>query len=231
MKVYLDFDGVFVDSAFEAFRIMLASAGEIDSPADNDKDFLYKKFYNYRPYVGPAWNYKCVLKTILNNTDFVIPNQLTNEIKQFEINFFETRKKFKETNYNKWILLHKCYPFAEIFRNKLSTSKYKFIFLTNKNSDAVRDILRSMLPPLHNLDIISTTRYDSNMSKGDILSSLGTEEFIFIDDIIRICEDVQTKHPNSMVINANWGYSTNYDQRNTFVKVLSDKQVIQELFS
>lgn len=231
MKVYLDFDGVFIDSAFEAFRIALSTANQISDPLDNSKDILYKSFLKYRPYVGPAWNYKCVLDTILHSKSFLIPREVNEEINDFERKFFNTRKFFKEINFNSWISLHKTYKFSNMFLEHLKKdTDHEFIFFTNKNSDAVKSILKVLLPPLHTYKIISTTNFDNNMSKGDILLSIEKDNFILIDDIVRICEDVQNKNPNAIVLNADWGYSTKDDKNNTFVRVLNSSQIIKEVF-
>jgi hypothetical protein len=216
--IYLDFDGVFVDSAFEAFRIMMCTQKHIDSPFDNSADSYYDEFYKLRPYVGPAKNYYNVYNIIVNRKNIAV-NDISSESIEFEKLFFETRKQYKQQNIDNWIGIHTLYDFSYKFCDLDIRFEKECCFLTNKNKEPVTTLLQTLLPKLSNIKVISMTEFDVHETKGTVLKKMPSDGFSFIDDSVEICEDVKLHNPSANVICAGWGYSTDCNKNNTKIPV------------
>jgi hypothetical protein len=215
MKLYLDFDGVIIDSAFEAFRVMMSAKNEIEHIFSDQKDFLYEKFRSIRPLVGPAWNYNYIYKILIDEEIIIIPQYPDKDDIEFENNFFQRRIESRQENIFNWINLHNKYNFTRFLVNiietkRLETSSIKII--TNKDAESVYHILRQTIPSMSRVKIISMTDFDYGYKKSyyfrDHLKE--NEKTLFIDDSENICNEVESLNISFLkTYNARWGYVEN----------------------
>lgn len=199
MILLFDFDGVICDSAFEAFRIALTTAGCIQDPFVSDCDHLYEKFLEKRTSVGPAWNYHYVMDELIHNKWHPWKNnKLSNA---FARSFFSVRKQAQK-NQKEWISLNPFYPkISEILTN------HTISVLTNKNKAPVE-----MLLDYHGIrydTIISMPEQHVYQNKCDLMNDyFRGEQIKFIDDHIGIVSDVISRTKLDIdVKHASWGYT------------------------
>jgi hypothetical protein len=236
--LFLDFDGVLIDSAFEAFRVMLATKNMIESPLDSSLDDLYDSFKLLRPHVGPAWNYSYVFKSLKQNIPLQIPINPTAEDIKFEENFFNTRGSFKFSAPLDWIKLHRSYQFSNELSFLLERGSIKLnqiIILTHKDVGSVKALTRHYIPSLSNVVIISMTDFDYSLTKKDIIYTHLDDNLMnfFIDDNIDICSDTIRNNKSNMlkVFLADWGYSNEDDRKETICNCLGYREIVEILSS
>lgn len=196
--IVLDFDGVICDSAFEAFRIAMYTAGAIKSAFDSSRDELYQNFYELRAYVGPAWNYYYVTKEILHGEKYAW--HLNNEVELFEKNFFACRAD-AQSNKLAWLKLNPVYPkIREIL------SEFSYDILTNKNTEAVVEILNYHEFQYDN--VFSMPEMKQFNSKVDFLNHRYRGYSVnFVDDHIDTVQIAREKSEiNLSLAHAGWGY-------------------------
>jgi len=199
LLIVFDFDGVICDSAFEAFRMALTTAGEISNPFIETSDILYPKFYEKRIAVGPAWNYYYVMQELLNNK--WVPWIESDSSEKFAKKFFETRRKAQQSKKD-WLYLNPLYDnIVEIL------SPHTITILTNKNRDSVEELL------IHNKisfdGIISMPEHKRFKNKTDLMNYYYRDETVkFIDDHLGIITDVRSRAMfNVDARHASWGYT------------------------
>jgi CMP-N-acetylneuraminic acid synthetase len=91
--IFLDFDGVIVDSANEAYAITMLTTERIKTLSDLDLNSEHAvRFLKQRCHIGPAWNYYYLLKSIDDNKDLsfseILPNEAGKEGKKFPRTIF-----------------------------------------------------------------------------------------------------------------------------------------------
>ena len=215
MKLYLDFDGVLIDSSFEAFRVMMSAKNEIDHILSHQKDFLYERFRGIRPLVGPAWNYNYIYKMLNDDEKIIIPQYPDEKDIEFEKKFFQKRLEFRAENIFNWISLHQKYNFTKFLVTIIELKKIQtrnITILTNKDAGAVYHILRQMIPSMSRVKIISMTDFDYGYKKSDYFRDhlKENEKTLFIDDSENICHAVDNlKIYFLKTYNARWGYIEN----------------------
>ena len=234
--LFLDFDGVLVNSAFEAFRMLLTTKGEIKNPSESHKDELFKKFNELRPFVGAAWNYFYVFESITKNIAFDLPNSPTAEDVSFEESFFNTRNYFKFKNLLEWINLHKTYPFSlelPLIIEQGFILSNQILIITHKDAGAVKALIRQFIPALSNTKILSLTDFDYSTTKKDIIINYMDNKSVnyFIDDSINICQDTMNNIKSSELRTylADWGYSTSDQRAKSNCNMVSCKEIINIL--
>lgn len=200
-EIYLDFDGVICDSAFEAFRVGLVAHGASSSAYYNGLDYLYPKFLEKRAHVGPAWNYFYVFRELLENN--WSPWLASDEAVMFQRVFFEERAKACQ-QMEQWLRLHKFYP---VVLDALKKSKKALNILTNKNSEPVFQLLE--ISGIEVADVFSMPELPEFRDKTDFLFKLG-KNVKFIDDHPSIVRGVMVGAPNVDVKQAKWGYGVEW---------------------
>jgi len=206
--LFLDFDGVLFDTVEEAYQVAINTKIYKNRKLPlNSLD----KFRKYRCLVGPAWNYYYVMEAIFNETK--LKNSTTfiesNDTKEFEKDFFESRKDLKLSNYKFWLNLNKQYLFLEKLQKIEKSLDILIYIITTKDKQTVQDLLNEFKIDFINDDFIlgkdSFNKYDSK--KNIILQILNENDYkaLFIDDLhehLKLCEGIE----NLQLIQADWGY-------------------------
>jgi FMN phosphatase YigB (HAD superfamily) len=206
-KIFLDFDGVLVDSAFEAFRVASACGGYIQTPFDASCDDRYSSFLKLRLKVAPAWNYYYVIREIFGTSVQKHKWVFTEEAKDFEMKFLKTRDAARKNRNKEWLSLHRKY-FDLTWLNNLDCAE----IVTNKPKNAVIDLLnfygccslasrvfdRSDWPDCHRKQSFIEARIQSEK----------VDSAIFVDDHAATLADLSENQ--QLVVKsfqASWGYS------------------------
>ena len=223
--IFLDFDGVIVDSISECFCVSLDTYyHENNFKYDND---VYKNlFYKYRYLVGPVYQFMSLHKMLekiintevnesesiklFNKIDSNYPNQLK---KEYEYNFFQNRKLYKN-NIDKWLKMHELTKFGESIK-QVENYKHYYI-ITTKDKDSVKKLCDYFSIGINN--IFSKDDFNSFGSKGKIISHFINnsiyESVIFIDDSVKHLDSVDDKRVKLFF--ANWGYDTKSNKYKTY---------------
>jgi phosphoglycolate phosphatase-like HAD superfamily hydrolase len=213
--IFLDFDGVIVDSIRECYIISFNSYYDID-------DFKYDKqayedlFYKYRYLAGPVYQFMSlhnmlekVINTDLNESESIeLFNKIDSEYslelkKQYEYTFFQNRKLYKK-NMKDWLNLHELTEFGKSIQ-QLEDSTHHYI-ITTKDKDSVKLLCDYFSICINN--IFSKDDYNSIGSKGEIISNFldrsEYESVVFIDDSVKHLDSVDDSRVKLFF--ANWAY-------------------------
>jgi phosphoglycolate phosphatase-like HAD superfamily hydrolase len=219
--VFFDFDGVLFDTVREAYAVAMVALGNSIRIADVDFSSRYfQKFSQCRHLIGPAWNYYYLMRSIYKESarstadlEAKYKNSLDQRIQgeylSFEKNFFQARKKIRETERDHWLSLIFPYSIVEDVRILMSEFKGHFFLVTTRDRESVLDLLE-----LHNLDIpefniFTKKEYALYNSKVNIIQDLirkhQIEKSLFIDDLeehLVACRTIESL----TTIQAKWGY-------------------------
>ena len=218
--VFLDFDGVIIDSIKECFLLSKdIYYGFSDFKYDNKE---YKKiFCAFRGLVNPPFEYMVLHKTIecyLKNNilDFKLKfaelkkGVNLDQKSKFEYLFFQLRKYYQK-NINNWLLLHQITNFGKTLQNK---NLENYFIVTTKNKESVRLLLNFFIIKIENIFDIKNYRLQG--SKGKVISSfLDNSKYnqaIFIDDAVENLNSVNDKRIKCYF--ADWGYGDNTTYEN-----------------
>tara|TARA_B100001057_G_scaffold80535_1_gene75779 strand:- start:12604 stop:13296 length:693 start_codon:yes stop_codon:yes gene_type:complete len=213
--IFLDFDGVIVDSIKECYLVSKDTYFGFINNYKSNKEYE-KLFHKYRYLVGPVPQYMVlhrVLDDFCNNKIMEIQikkhfkkleKDLSNSIKNhYEYIFFKTRDFYKK-DLKKWVELHSLTMFGKTLQNKVLGTNYNI--LTTKDKKSVE-----LLCDFYNINIsniFSNKEYNLNGSKGKIISDFidrtQYESAIFIDDSVHHLNTVKDKRVKLYF--ANWGY-------------------------
>lgn len=206
--VFLDFDGVLFDTVEEAYQVAINIKiyKNMKLPSNS-----LDKFRKYRCLVGPAWNYYYVMKAIFDETELIDSTVFieSNDAKEFEKDFFESRKDLKLSNYKFWLNLNKQYLFLEKLQKIEKSLDILIYIITTKDKQTVQDLLNEFKIDFIKSDFIlgkdSFNQYGSK--KNVILQVLKEDDYkaIFVDDLyehLKLCEGIE----NLQLIQADWGY-------------------------
>ncbi len=206
--LFLDFDGVLFDTVEEAYQVAINTKMYKNQKLPLDS---LNKFRKYRYLVGPAWNYYYVMKAIFNETE-LIDNTVfieTNDAKEFEKDFFESRKNLKVSNYKFWLKLNKQYPFLEKLQKTARSLDTLIYVITTKDKQTVQDLVNEFKIDFINSDfILGKDSFNQYGSKKNIILQVlkeGDYKAIFVDDLyehLKLCEGIE----NLQLIQADWGY-------------------------
>ncbi|GEK15073.1 cytidylyltransferase domain-containing protein [Aliivibrio fischeri] len=212
--VFLDFDGVVVDSAKEAYAISMLTSGKINKLDELDLDSEHcKRFLGQRCHIGPAWNYFYLLKCIDENKESqfsdILPNEAGKEAKKFLNEFFATRQVIRNHFWDDWLKLNELYNGSERFIELINNNK-NVVIVTTKDSATVNALLIKY-GIKREIDIYDSKDYDQfgckSLFMDDFIKNNKIKKAIFIDDSyshIAKCEWVE----NLSVVQAKWGYVT-----------------------
>ena len=213
--IFLDFDGVIVDSIKECYKVSFKSSYDIEE-FKYDLQYYEKLFYKYRYLVGPVYQFmslhKMLENAINNNLSESESIKLFNKIdldysfelkKEYENNFFKNRSFYKK-NMNDWLNLHELTRFGKTIQ-QLEDYRNHYI-ITTKDKDSVKLLCDYFSISIRN--IFSKDDYNCFGSKGKIISDFidnsKYETVIFIDDSVKHLDSVNDKRVKLFF--ADWGY-------------------------
>jgi len=234
--VFLDFDGVLFNTVREAYAVSMISTGKLNIIENIDFDSEhYIQFEKYRYLIGPAWNYKYLLKVLLENKQQNIETNYYDLVKiakkkdynLFEKAFFNTRKQLQKNDFQKWLKLNTSYPFLLLIKKLLINYKNNFIIVTTKDKDTVYQLLQLENIIFDKKAIYDKYDFEKYTNKSEIIKMLMTSmeitNAIFIDDSRKHLESC-LKIKNLELFQASWGYISSKDL-NTF----SDKEIFSKI--
>lgn len=209
MKIFLDFDGVLFDTAYEAYIVSCLAYQEVTgSPIEID----YYQFLEYRYLVGPAWNYKYIIDFLSNSASVQPKESIANAVHEdysvFEKVFFATRNRLKEADFSNWIALNKPYDFF-FYMKKLSLVIENAYVVSTKDKESIVDILSFNGFPISHEKIFGANDFNEYKTKGNlILSELFPEDdgIVFIDDMKKHLESLSNCATACLKIQPSWGY-------------------------
>jgi len=205
-QIYLDCDGVLIDSAYEAYSVMCLSGGSKAMPT-NSKEF--KLFQQLRPRVTHAWHYRYVWNIINDSHEakkISIPDSPTDSDIKYQETFRSKRSLLKNDCYKDWLDLHRPFPFLKAIATLMNEES--FTVLTTKDAISVESLL-SHFAQWKNINIIDS-RATLLASKGEIIKKLTIKSVpsLFIDDSIQNLESAKDIK-NIKLLWATWGYVEN----------------------
>lgn len=210
--VFLDFDGVIVDSAKEAYAMTMLTAGRIKTLSDLDLNSEHaERFLKQRCHIGPAWNYYYLLKSIEENKDLSFPELLPNEAgkegKKFQDQFFATRQVIINHFWDDWLDLNEIYNGSDVFIDLINQNN-NIVIVTTKDAPSVKALLEKY-GVSREIAIYDATYYedfgckslfiDDFMKKNYIKSSLFIDDSLFHLDKCNWINNLKT-------MQAQWGY-------------------------
>ncbi|WP_324172636.1 HAD family hydrolase [Sulfurimonas sp.] len=233
--VFLDFDGVLFNTVKEAYivsMIALNNENTINNLSFNSNE--YKLFSKFRYLVSPAWNYKYILKLIIedkiNNFELnyrCLKNKANkNEYIKFEESYFNTRKKLKNLYFKKWLKLNEPYKFFELIKSFLINLADNFIIVTTKDKATVLKLLELNGIYFNSKHIYDNKDFEIFKDKANIIKDIMNIEnitkAIFVDDNLDhllLCKNIN----NLDVYQANWGYISEKDSNAVDEKTIISK--------
>ena len=213
--LFLDFDGVIVDSIKECYKVSLDSYYKEDSMRFDKQDYK-NLFYKYRYLAGPVYQFmslhnmleKITSTNLSENDSIKLFNKIDSEYsaelkKEYEYNFFQTRKLYKN-NMTEWLNMHELTEFGKLLQQVEDYTHYYII--TTKDKDSVK--LLSDYFSININNVFSKDDYNSHGSKGKIISDFINnseyESVIFIDDSVKHLDSVDDNRVKLFF--ADWGY-------------------------
>jgi len=224
-----DFDGVLINSldevALTAYNAAIGSLFISLAEVPGTLVALFKRNRFHVQQIGDAivlmnWcieNHQFDSKRILSMKEYrTVATGGTATLNSRTNLIYETRKRFIDSNPNRWLALHQVYQplWNELIRYK----KHPLVILTNKNHEAISRLCRHFGLDINTNDIYSGDRgvtKAANMRQ--IQARLGIECFSFIDDSVKNLQDLdlefnEEKKMLSLLL-ATWGYTGPEDAR------------------
>tara|TARA_B100000579_G_scaffold433684_1_gene452950 strand:+ start:34 stop:720 length:687 start_codon:yes stop_codon:yes gene_type:complete len=218
--IFLDFDGVIVDSIHECYKISYETFFGFYVPIINIEDYR-AQFIKNRYLVRPVYQYMIlhqVLIKLFNNeishmeikdSFYKIDRQTHDDLKKnFEDSFFNKRKYYRQ-NKEQWLNMHYITEFGKTLQNKVLSDYY---IITTKDKDSVK--LLSKLYNINIKNIFGKEEYNLTQSKGKIitnfLNSSDYDSAIFVDDAVDHLRSVNDDRIK--VYYADWAYDNNSNE-------------------
>ncbi len=230
MKILaLDFDGVLVDSQFEALFTSFHSYMKLypKTKIFGGKEFSckntgkikkeypdeIKEYIHLRTFCASADDYFYILRAIDNKDkvndegDFLkIKEKYKHELKNFFKVFYETRKHFQENDFDNWCKL--TLPYSAILSHFKKIRDFKVIFITNNNSITIIRTLSSF-----KVSVTKEAIYDNSfgadknikLKKAIENERINPNELYFVDD--QISSLIKAKKLGVNCFLAAWGYN------------------------
>jgi len=218
--LFLDFDGVVIDSIEECF--ILSYELYYGFSSDNGINSNIKKlFYQYRGLVRPAHQYLSLMKAIdkknlgeevdIKNEFNILINKIDKvERNRFEFSFFSLRAYYQKDK-KKWLELNQLTDYGKCLIGKKLDSTY---ILTTKNKTSVDLVLKHY--GISVSGVFDKEHYDEFGNKGIIISNFLDDndqytKAIFVDDAVEHLDSVKDNRVRCYF--ADWGYgeNTHYD--------------------
>jgi len=216
MIIFLDFDGVIINSIEECYVVSREVYYGHALFAYQEKEYK-EVFYKHRGLVGPSYEYRTLHRSIelylKDNTKDVESEfkklTLKNTTKEedfFEKKFFYLRGLYMEKNFDAWLALNPLTKFGETLVNRSNPDIY---IVTTKNKEATKALLEYYRIGVGR--IYANDEIKQAGSKGNLLSRVMDEaskqDAIFIDDAVQHLNTVADNRIKCFF--ANWGYGTN----------------------
>ena len=213
--IFLDFDGVLVDSNAETIKnFFYAIESTFNKPISHkDKKIIKDQILLARGKIGPIRDffieYKKIIEADHSFKDYD-PKIIDKNLNLLVKNFLKNRSESKLKNLQAWNDLHKPTKIVKT----LQKIPDKFILVSTKDEDSLLDLSNSL--QIKPLSIYGKEAYEFHGSKKSIILKIIEEENflknIFIDDN----EEHLFKAKNIHSFFANWGYGSyeNFDQLN-----------------
>ncbi|NET64505.1 MAG: hypothetical protein F6K63_08930 [Moorea sp. SIO1G6] len=215
--IFLDFDGVIVDSLEEWYHIGVLAYHGIDKPLhDNQHKELYKN--NCHLIYSDADEY-CLFKALENQTikDF---HKIRKDVNQKEVDsyskqFKKIRNFYQNHHLNWWCGLHSLTDYGKTLTNPKNTKDY--FILTRKNMDDVlilKNYFNIKIPDLKVFDYSHSVKYGG---KVDFIEKFldnhsDYNQAVLVDDRIEnLCKSSKVK-----CYFASWGYGKGNNEFETY---------------
>lgn len=218
--VFLDFDGVLFDTAFEAYLVCC----NMNSPeiffSINTEDPFYICFRKYRYLVGEAWQFYYLQRAIthyLANTNADIKLLFAQMIataervdyQAFEERFFGTRRKLQTIDYESWMQSNRPYDFFTKLKPVMEKFRQYFYIISAKDADTIQHILKAYDFEIPRNHLFGVSQINQFGSKKNILTRhinrFPDTPLLFVDDYLQNILDCSDP-PQIMAYHAQWGY-------------------------
>ncbi|WP_197481473.1 hypothetical protein, partial [Oleiphilus sp. HI0086] len=175
--IFLDFDGVIVDSAKEAYAMAMLATKKSQKLSDVDLNSEHcRRFLEQRCHIGPAWNYYYLLKCLDEEKDVqfldMLPNEAGDEARVFQDRFFATRQVVRNHFWDEWLDLNHFYEGANGFIDLINNNS-NVVVVTTKDAETVSALLEKY-GVLRDVEIFDSRSYDQFGCKS-----------LFMDDYIK----------------------------------------------
>ena len=216
MLIFLDFDGVIVDSIEECYVVSRETYyGYAKFPYDEES--YRRSFYQFRGLVRPTYEYMglhCALEQMYNGSKDTVEELFHREKEVIDINtkesfeekFFFARSIYIDRSFKKWIRMNPLTEFGKTLVGKKNPKKY---IITTKNREATEVILNH-----YNISVsgvYTNNEIKSAGSKGKLISKImnnkNEKQAIFVDDAVEHLDTVDDERVKCYF--ANWGYGKN----------------------
>lgn len=210
--IFLDFDGVIVDSAKEAYAMAMLTTGKIKLLSELDLNSEHaNRFLQQRCHIGPAWNYYYLLKAIDENKDSLftelLPSEAGKDSKSFQEQFFATRQVIRNHFWDEWLSLNTLYNGSDKLINLINEND-NIVIVTTKDAQTV-DALLTKYKVTRKVDIYDAKSYEEfgckSLFMDDYIKNNAIKRSLFIDDSkshLSKCSWIE----GLKTIQAQWGY-------------------------
>ncbi len=219
--IILDFDGVLIDSVDEVIATaFFAITGWAHFSLSDLPPSYVAHFHANRFHVQPAgdllplarWCLKqppCPAPTILSPNEFrALISETPEPLGPRREKFYAARKILVDRGLTSWLNLNP--PYYPLWKALQSIAPERLVIMTNKNRQAVLDLVNHYGLPLLPENIYSG---DKGVTKGENLASIrarfGIHGHIFIDDSVLNLRELRHEYSNPeelQLLLATWGY-------------------------
>ncbi|MBP9837885.1 MAG: hypothetical protein KBC84_04155 [Proteobacteria bacterium] len=227
MIFLFDFDGVLIDSAWEAALSAYNAVTEqqllelAQMPKSCMDLFQRNKFLFHNPsslYLLMQWcveNYQSKPDYQLTESEFhsyIEQEEGKRPLAELGAYFYSVRNRFMESSREKWLAIN--YPYQPLWNFLKEENKTKFYILTAKNRKAVLELTKHYGMEIGPEDIYSGDGNKSKISNfKEILSRFGEKHFFFIDDHLVNLQDIDSSFNSEArklvdLAICNWGYAS-----------------------
>ena len=214
--LFLDFDGVVIDSIEECFGLSYEIYFGLSSKNKPDKQ-VKELFYQYRGLVRPAYEYFGLMRAIdkyCHNSCLNIEDEFQSSVKNmkkadcdlFSHCFFSLRAYYQEDK-QAWINANQLTDYGKSLIGENLNSTY---ILTTKNRESVKLILEYY--DISVAGIFDKKDYEVTGNKGKLISNFLDENehytrAVFVDDAVEHLDSVKDSRVDCYF--ADWGYGEN----------------------
>jgi phosphoglycolate phosphatase-like HAD superfamily hydrolase len=216
MIVFLDFDGVIVDSIQECYMVSKETYyGHARFPYPEEE--CRELFYKYRGLVRPAYEYRTLHRAIelcmlekTKHVDDVFKELILKEVGKdeefFEKEFFYIRSLYRDTNFNSWVPINPLTDFGRTLVNKNNQDTY---IVTTKNREATESLLDYY--KINVTGIYANDEIKLAGTKGKLINAVMDDKAevsaVFVDDAVEHLDTVNDNRVECYF--ADWGYGHN----------------------
>ena len=218
--VFLDFDGVVVDSIDECYLISkLTFMEEYEIIINDNIKFL---FYKLRGLVGPPFEYYCLINSILKYPDSeskILEHFNLSRIKKkkiyfsFEKLFFKKRKQI-QNNLKYWCGLHKLTSLGIKLK---SINLDNFYVVSTKDDNSIIILLEFFNIKIQKNRVFGNKSFKKHKHKGNVINHILSNKKkyksgIFIDDSIDHLLKLDNNKIKPYFYPSGYGQNTNFDE-------------------